>query len=102
MTQPQADGVYRHAFFMQRVGVGLTEALRLGGLNSSFLRNRLQLAQEVSVGLSVPVWKHEIVRLCSTSVGHVLQIAEFKGLAEREGFYNRRFRYLAVMPTLSR
>jgi len=48
---------------MQRVGVGLAEAVKVCAFDAGFLRNRLQLALEVTVRVSVPVRKHEIVAL---------------------------------------
>lgn len=62
VPQADSDGVHRHAFFVQRVGVGLAEAMKLSALDAGFLRNSLQLPEEVPIGFPVPVWKHEIVR----------------------------------------
>jgi hypothetical protein len=49
VPETNSDGVDRYAFFMQRVGVGLAESVKLGAFNAGFLRNRLQLTQEVRV-----------------------------------------------------
>src|SRR5215475_10807527 len=49
---------------MQRVRVGLAEAMKFGAFYAGFLRNCFQLAQEVSVWFSIPVRKHQIMRLC--------------------------------------
>jgi hypothetical protein len=63
VTESNTNGVHRDAFLMQRVGVGLAEAVKFSAFDTSFLCNRLQLAQEVSVGFSVSVGKNQIVRL---------------------------------------
>jgi len=44
VAEPDTDGVYRHAFFMQRVGVGLAEAVKLCTLDARLRGNRLQFA----------------------------------------------------------
>jgi hypothetical protein len=36
VPEPDADCVYRHAFFMKRVGVGLAESVKLGAFNAGF------------------------------------------------------------------
>ena len=38
VSEPDADRVYRHAFFMQRVGVGLAEAVKLRAVDSFEVR----------------------------------------------------------------
>jgi hypothetical protein len=58
VPEPDSDCVHRHAFFMQRVGVCLAEAVKLCVFYASFLRNRLELAQEMPVGFSISVWKY--------------------------------------------
>jgi len=39
VSEPDSDCVYRHAFFMQSVGVGLAEAVKLWALDAGFLGN---------------------------------------------------------------
>jgi len=63
VPEPDADCVYRHAFFMQCVGVGLAEAVKLGAFDAGFLRNRLQLAQEVTVRFALTIRKYQVMRL---------------------------------------
>ena len=48
---------------MQCASIGLAEAVKLTAFDASFLSDRLQLAQEVSIGFSVPVGKNQIMRL---------------------------------------
>ncbi len=48
---------------MQRVGVGLAEAVKLCAFDAGFLRNYLQLASEVPVGFPVSIWKYQVVWL---------------------------------------
>src|SRR6267378_8395969 len=71
MPQTESDGVHRHAFFMQRVGVGLAKAVKLCAFDAGFLRNRLQLAQEVSVRRAFAVWKNQVMRV-GVPVSHSL------------------------------
>src|SRR5271154_7111716 len=63
VPQADSDGVHRDAFLVQRIGVGLAEAVKLCALNASLLGDRLQLAQEVSVGFSFSIWKYQVVSL---------------------------------------
>jgi hypothetical protein len=58
VPEANSDGVHRNAFFVERVGVGLAEAVKLGALDAGFLRNRLQLAQEVPIRFAFTVGKH--------------------------------------------
>ena len=69
MSKPNTDWVNRHAFFMQRVGVCLAEAVKLRALDASLLGNCFQLAQEMSVGLSISICEHQDMRLkrCAVS-----------------------------------
>ncbi len=57
------DRVHRHAFFMQRVGMSLPKTMKLGGFDADLFRNRLQPAQEVTVGSSFSIWKYQVLRL---------------------------------------
>ena len=63
VSEADSNGIHRDAFLVQRVGVGLAEAVKLCAFNSSFLRNRFQLTQEVSIRVPASIWKHEIVGL---------------------------------------
>src|SRR5947208_7745410 len=63
MTKPDSDGIHRNAFLVQRVSVGLAEAVKLCAFDAGFLRNRLQLAQEVPVRFAFTVWKNQVMRL---------------------------------------
>src|ERR1700756_528904 len=63
MTEANSYGVYRYAFFMQRVGKGLAEAVKLCAFDAGFLRNRLQLTQEVPVRFAFAVWENQVMRL---------------------------------------
>jgi len=46
VTEPDANRVYRNAFFVQRVGIRFAIAVELGLFDLGFLRNCLQPAQE--------------------------------------------------------
>ena len=63
VPQADSDGVHRDPFFMQGVGIGLAEAVKLRALDASFLGNRLQFAQEVSVGFPISICEHQVMRL---------------------------------------
>ena len=61
---------------MQGVCVSLAKAVKLCAFDAGFLRNRLQLAQEVSVGFSVLVWKYKVARLLSGSCSTQSRLAK--------------------------
>ena len=44
VPEANSDGVHRNAFFVERVGVGLAEAVKLCAFDVGFLGNRLQFA----------------------------------------------------------
>jgi hypothetical protein len=74
VTKPNSNRVHRYTFLMHCVGISLAEAVKLGALDASFLCNRLQLAQEVPVGLLVSAWKQEIVRLSVPLPRHLFDL----------------------------
>ena len=53
-----SDGVHRNAFFVERVGVGLAEAVKLCAFDARLLCNCLQLAQEMTVRFAFTVGKY--------------------------------------------
>src|ERR1700757_2470496 len=48
---------------MQSVGVSFAEPVKLGAFDAGFLRNRLQLTQEMTVRFAFAVWKDHVMRL---------------------------------------
>lgn len=49
VPQPDSNGVHRYTFFMQRVGIGLSEPMKFGTLDTSLRCDSFQPAQKVSV-----------------------------------------------------
>jgi hypothetical protein len=41
VAETDSDGVHRNPFFMQCIGIGLAEAMQLGGLDTSLLGKSL-------------------------------------------------------------
>ena len=75
VPQPDSNGVHRYTFFMQRVGIGFSEPMKFGALDTSLLGNGFQLAQKVSVRFALAVRKHKVVRLGVALSHSVLEFA---------------------------
>src|SRR5579862_3344905 len=79
VTESNTNGVHGDAFFVQGIGVGLTKAVKFSAFDTSFLCNRLQLAQKVSIGFSLPVRKDQILPLGILLSHSVLNLPEELG-----------------------
>lgn len=59
-TQPDSDGIHRHAFLVENISIRLAAAVTLIILNVSRFRDRFQPALEVPVGFCISVWEYQI------------------------------------------
>src|SRR5215472_13456408 len=101
VPEPNANRIYRHALFVQRVSIGLAVAVKLGVFDPSFLRNRLQLAQEVPIRLTRAVGEDQIVRMCVPLSHSVLDLPNKLRRDWDESVLRRFLFLLALQPEMA-